>query len=114
MVELAAGRGEEVAVVSASLSPSSFPGAQMVIAADEEVVERSPGCPCCAVRHDLVRVLRNLGERRHRPARIIVETSAVADVATLEQTLMAHPALRRVVTLDGVGHHRGRGAGRPA
>jgi G3E family GTPase len=102
LVELAASRGEEVAVVSASLNPPPYSGAQLVVAADEEVVERSPGCACCAVRHDLVRVLRNLGERRCRPTRIIVETSAVADIATLEQTLMGEPALRPLVALDGV------------
>ncbi len=102
LVDLAAGRGEQVAVVSASLSPPPYPGAHLVVAADEEVVERLPGCPCCAVRHDLVQVLRNLGERHRRPARVIVETSAVADIATLEQTLMGDPALRRLVTLDAV------------
>lgn len=95
-------RGEKVAVVSASLDPPSSTGAQLVLTADEEILERSPGCPCCAVRHDLVRLLGNLGGRRNRPDRVIVETSAVADVATIEQTLLGDSHLRRVVTLDGV------------
>ncbi len=102
LVALSQARGEEVAVVSASLDPPVFPGASLVVTADEEVLERSPGCPCCAVRHDLVRLLRNLGARRGRPGRVIVETSGVADVATIEQTLLGDPHLRRLVTLDSV------------
>jgi G3E family GTPase len=102
LVDVAVADGEAVAVVSASLSRRPLPGPGWVVVADEEVVERSPGCPCCAVRHDLVRVLRNLGARRHRPSRVIVETSGVADVATIEQTLMGDPALRRLVVLDGI------------
>lgn len=101
LLALSQAGGEEVAVVSASLDPS-FPGAHLVVSVDEEVLERSPGCPCCAVRHDLVRLLRNLGGRRHRPDRVIVETSGVADVATIEQTLMGDAHLRRLVTLDAI------------
>lgn len=89
-------------MVSASLDPPSSTDAQLMLTADEEILERSPGCPCCAVRHDLVRLLRNLGERHHRPDRVIVETSGVADVATIEQTLLADPHLRRLVVLDSV------------
>ncbi len=63
LLALSQAKGEEVAVVSASLHPS-FPAVPVVISADEEVLERSAGCPCCAVRHDLVRLLRNLGGRR--------------------------------------------------
>jgi G3E family GTPase len=102
LVDLAVAEGEAVAVLSASATPPPFPGAEPVVVADEEVVERSPGCVCCAVRSDVVRVLRNLAGRRRRPARVIVETSGIADVATVEQTLLADPALRRLVVLDGV------------
>lgn len=101
LVALSQAQGEEVAVVSASLHPS-FRAVRLIVSADEEVLERSPGCPCCAIRHDLVRVLRNLSGRRHRPVRVIVETSGVADVATIEQTLMGDAHLRRLVVLDAV------------
>ena len=102
LLALGQARGEEVVVVSASLDPPPLPGAHLVLSADEEVLERSPGCPCCAQRHDLVRILRNLGGRHHRSGRVIVETSGVADVATIEQTLLADPHLRRRVVLDSV------------
>ena len=100
-VAAACAAGEDVAVLVAGPESPTFPGATLVITT-EEVVERCAACRCCDVRLDLTRVLRTLAERRPRLDRVVVVTSEAADVATLEQTLMGDPDLRRLVTLDGV------------
>jgi G3E family GTPase len=74
------------------------------------VLELPGGCLCCAVREDLARTLRSLLDRRaageiRRFARIVIETSGLADPAPILFTLGADPMLdhclhlARVVTL---------------
>jgi G3E family GTPase len=65
-------------------------------AAEEDTILLEGGCLCCATRGDLVRALRSLLDRRERaelPAyrRVIVETSGLADPASILQTLMSDP-----------------------
>ena len=101
-VAAACAAGEDVAVLVAGPESSTFPGATLVVTTEEEVVERCPACSCCAVRLDLIRVLRTLAEQRPRLDRVVVATGEATDVATLEQTLMGDPDLRRLAVLDGV------------
>jgi G3E family GTPase len=74
------------------------------------VLELPGGCLCCAVREDLARTLRALIDGRdagavRRFARIVIETSGLADPAPILYTLGADPMLDarlapgRVVTL---------------
>jgi G3E family GTPase len=77
---------------------------------DGDVLELPGGCLCCAMREDLARTLRGLLDRREagrirRFARIVVETTGLADPAPILYTLGADPMLdhslrpARVVTL---------------
>jgi G3E family GTPase len=77
---------------------------------DGNVVELPGGCLCCAVREDLAKTLRDLIDRRDagtvRPfARIVIETTGLADPAPILYTLGADAmldarlSLARVVTL---------------
>ncbi|KQT88098.1 GTP-binding protein [Aurantimonas sp. Leaf443] len=72
--------------------------------AREGVVELSDGCLCCTVRGELVDTLLELAEAAgSRPlARVVVETTGLADPAPILAALMAHPALRDAYALDGV------------
>jgi G3E family GTPase len=65
------------------------------------------GCLCCTVRGDLVDTLRELDARRERGeiaafARVVIETTGLADPAPLLHTMMVDPAVTRGYRLDGV------------
>lgn len=70
--------------------------------AEEEVAHRSPGCPCCAVRLDLIDRIGRLARRRHAPARLVVALAPGSDLATAVVTLLEDPLLRRRCRLDGI------------
>lgn len=73
---------------------------QIVTVAD--IAERSPGCPCCRSRLDLVDGLVRLARRRQRPNRIIVGLDSFDDVGTALRTILAEPELARLVRLERV------------
>lgn len=80
----------------------------------EEVVLLGSGCLCCAMRDDLVSSLLELGSLRKAGtilpfARVVVETTGLADPAPLVQTLIGERGLQGdyrlaslVATVDGV------------
>lgn len=73
------------------------------------------GCVCCSMRDDLVDVLRQLLSQRGRGeinpfARVVIETTGLADPAPILQTVVNDPVLRHhyrigqvVATIDAVG-----------
>jgi G3E family GTPase len=67
---------------------------------DEDTILLPSGCLCCSLRGDLVRALENLEARA--PARVVVETTGLADPVPLLQTLMSHPLLVARWRLDGI------------
>ncbi len=74
---------------------------QIVVGADEEVVELNNGCLCCRVRGDLIKSLENLFNKPRRFDYIIVETTGLADPSPIAQTF-GLPDLRDKVRLDGI------------
>lgn len=73
----------------------------------ENIIELRDGCLCCSIRGDLVMTLRDLWHKRcldeiPRFARVVVETSGVADPVPLVHTLMANAPLLKVYELDTV------------
>jgi G3E family GTPase len=81
---------------------------------DERTVVLDSGCVCCSLRGDLADELRDLLSRRTRGeippfARVIVETTGLADPAPVVYTLLSEPVVRHhyrlesvVTTVDGV------------
>ena len=74
---------------------------------DEDVVLLNSGCLCCTVRGDLVDTLRRLFLRRVKNevppfARVVIETTGLADPAPILHTLMNDPILSHHFRLDGV------------
>ena len=72
-----------------------------------EAVVLASGCLCCAVRGDLQDTLRDLLVKRDRGevpafARILIETSGLADPAPVAQLLLNNPLLGHYVRLDAV------------
>ncbi|MEE2950387.1 MAG: GTP-binding protein [Pseudomonadota bacterium] len=76
---------------------------QMLVEAEtsDGLIELSDGCLCCSVRGELVETLIRLGERGTL-ARVVVETTGLADPSPILAALMADPDLQRHYVLDGV------------
>ncbi|MBZ9678288.1 CobW family GTP-binding protein [Mesorhizobium sp. ES1-1] len=79
----------------------------LVEQASDGIIQLSDGCLCCTVRGELVDTLADLVDRVQtgriaRLARVIVETTGLADPAPVLQSIMAHPVLVQAFRLDGV------------
>jgi G3E family GTPase len=88
---------------------------ELIAASEESFVSASTGCLCCVVRDDLTQTLLHLLRRREagevpRYARVLIETSGLADPAPIlhalmtDEALSATHALRGVVTLVDAQH----------
>lgn len=74
---------------------------------DDQVIELSNGCICCAMQEDLVETLGDLMARRGQGdiaafRRVAMETSGLADPAPIVQTLLTYPYLAEIFRLDAV------------
>ena len=74
---------------------------------DENMVQLTTGCLCCAVQGDLTRALQELFLKRVRgkvPAfrRVLIETTGLADPAPILHTLINDPIIATRYSLDGV------------
>ncbi|RTL95171.1 GTP-binding protein [Ancylobacter aquaticus] len=79
----------------------------LVEAVDEDIVLLKSGCVCCTVRTDLKEGLVNLMERRRHGtlppfARVVLETTGIADPGPIVATLIADPMLRHQFRLGGI------------
>jgi G3E family GTPase len=96
----------------AGIDGAGIDGAGRRITVVPDVGERSPGCPCCRLRLDLVDAVARLVRRRSRPTHLLVAVPDVAADPTAEpdgtsvtavvHTVLSDPDLRRWVRLDGV------------
>jgi G3E family GTPase len=74
---------------------------------DERTVVLASGCVCCTLRGDLRDELRDLLARRDRGeigplARVVVETTGLADPAPVLSTLLTEPLLRHHYEVEAV------------
>jgi G3E family GTPase len=74
---------------------------------DERTVVLASGCVCCTLRGDLKDELRDLLARRDRGevapfARVVVETTGLADPAPVLSTLLNEPLLRHHYEIEAV------------
>lgn len=74
---------------------------QLVVGADEEILELNNGCLCCRVRGDLIRSLNDLINRKKRFDYVIIETTGLADPSPVAHTFMASE-LADKLRLDGI------------
>jgi len=75
--------------------------------ADGDMLVMASGCLCCTIRGDLVStledILKRLDNGRLRPfARIVIETTGLADPAPVLHTIMYHPYLVLRFRLQGI------------
>lgn len=71
---------------------------------DEDTILLQAGCLCCTVRGDLSRALKKLAPRVRAGeiARVIVETTGLADPAPIIATLLGDPFTATLYRLDGI------------
>src|SRR4030081_1332284 len=77
---LMARQGEKTAVIVNEFGDIGIDG-QLVIGAEEEILELNNGCICCTVRGDLTRAIGNLLTSGRAIDRIVIETTGLADPA---------------------------------
>ena len=74
---------------------------------DERTVLLASGCLCCSMRSDLAEELRDLFSRREREeippfARVVVETTGLAEPAPILATLISEPVVKHHYRLEAV------------
>ena len=74
----------------------------LVINADEEILEMNNGCICCTVRGDLIRILGELAKRKDKFDRVILETTGMADPGPVAQTFFVDQDIIDQYELDGI------------
>jgi G3E family GTPase len=98
---LSSEHGIKVAIIVNEFGQVGIDG-QLVIKADEEIVEMNNGCICCTVRGDLIRIIGNLMQKRDRFDHLIIETTGLADPAPVIQSFFVDEVMRSQTILDAV------------
>lgn len=104
---LANPRGERLGVIVNEFGDLGLDG-DLIVAADEEVIELANGCVCCTVRSDLVTALHGLLDRRRRRLfalpldRLVIETSGLASPGPILQTIALEERLANELVPGGV------------
>lgn len=93
--------GQRTAVIVNEFGEVGIDG-QLVIGAQEDILELSNGCICCTVRGDLTRAVDNLLARQGQIDRIVIETTGLADPAPVIQSFILDETLRSNTELDAV------------
>ena len=97
---------ECIAVIENEFGEAGIDNDLLVSSGEDQVVEMNNGCICCTVRGDLVRILGELRQRREtRPeafSRVIIETTGLADPASVAQTFFIDEDIAAYYTLDAI------------
>ena len=97
--------GEKIAVIENEFGEVGIDN-ELLLSGEEQIVEMNNGCICCTVRGDLIRILRELAERREAGQlvfdRIIIETTGLADPAPVAQTFFLDELVSQRYLLDAV------------
>lgn len=73
-----------------------------VLPIEPELLHATRGCPCCAVRTDLVEAIGDLLDRRDPPPHVVVEVVGGSDLAAVAQTFLRTARLRRHARIAGL------------
>ena len=92
--------GRRIAVVVNDFGSINI-DAELISDVGEGMVSLANGCICCVIRSDLISAVLKLADRPERPDHIVIESSGVADPASVVRAFMV-PEIRSTVLLDGV------------
>ena len=92
---LSANHGKRIAVIENEFGEVGVDD-QLVnkkITGTEQIIEMSNGCICCTVRGDLIKTLKELIYKLDKFDYILIETTGLADPATVAQTFFIDPVI---------------------
>jgi G3E family GTPase len=92
---------QKIAVIVNEFGEVGIDG-QLVIGAEEDILELNNGCICCTVRGDLTRAIGNLLASGRAIDRIVIETTGLADPAPVIQSFVLDETLRSSTELDAI------------
>jgi len=92
---------QRVAVIVNEFGDVGIDG-QLVIGAEEDILELNNGCICCTVRTDLTRAVANLLTSGRTIDHILIETTGLADPAPVIQSFILDETLRTNTELDAI------------
>ena len=98
---LSAHSGQQIAVIVNEFGEAGIDG-QLVIGAEEDILELNNGCICCTVRGDLTRAVGRLMQRGRKLDHIVIETTGLADPAPVVQSFILDETLRAYTELDAI------------
>jgi G3E family GTPase len=75
---------------------------QLVVGADEQIFEMNNGCICCSVRGDLIRIVKDLIQRREEFDYLLIETTGLADPGPVIQSFFVDDVMARHTQLDAI------------
>ena len=79
--------GKRIAVVVNDFGSINI-DSELISDVSEGMVSLANGCICCVIRSDLISAVLKLAEEEDRPEHIMIESSGVADPASVERALM--------------------------
>jgi G3E family GTPase len=92
--------GRRLAVIENEFGAISI-DTDLIIGADEDIVEMKNGCMCCTVRRDLINILSDLVDKGRPYDVILIETTGLANPSPIAQTFMAVEKLWTNYELQG-------------
>jgi G3E family GTPase len=98
---LTAQHGQKIAVIVNEFGEIGI-DQQLVLNADEEILEMNNGCICCTVRGDLIRIIGKLMDKRHQFDYLLIETTGLADPAPVIQSFFVDEVLYTKTILNAV------------
>jgi G3E family GTPase len=106
---LTADHGQKIAVIINEFGEVGIDN-QLIIGADEEIIEMNNGCICCTVRGDLIRILGELMDAKNGVGkgkkadfdRVLIETTGLADPAPVAQTFFVDEDVANFFKLDAI------------
>jgi G3E family GTPase len=75
---------------------------QLVVQADEQILEMNNGCICCAVRGDLIRIIGDLMRRPDKFDHLLIETTGLADPSPVIQSFLTDELMHSQTQLDAI------------
>ena len=75
---------------------------QLIVSADEEIIELNNGCLCCTVRGDLIRSIEEIYSKYTHIDHVVIETSGLADPGPVIQSFMVDDRMQSKLMIDAV------------
>lgn len=98
--------GQKIAVIENEFGEENIDNDILVTDTQEQIIQMSNGCICCAIREDLRTTLQDLAARKRRGEldfeRVVIETTGLADPGPVAQTFFMDDEIAESYLLDAI------------